>query len=393
MRSTRAALGALVSAAVVLAGCGSSTSSSPQHTTAPIQIGFIGTFSGPYALSTVGFEDALQTWAHSVDATGGILGRRVEVASRDDQGSSQTALTEAKQLVQSGVTTIVGPVVNAGALQPLGKQAGFVQYAVVSDDKLSNASNFPDTFNTYPQTRLEVAKIGQAAAAKGLKKWAILSDSSDAQPASSMVSEAHKVGADVVLDQSISPTSTPAQYTGAVSSSGADAIMLLTGSQSSAGVLGAMASASLSQPVYAVSTVASSDLSAVSQQYLLSKVNVSVPKSAVLQSGKPISGFIPLTNALYQKYGKASVRSWGMTVDFDTFEMIKYAIQQAGGTNPGSMRQVMVSDVQARSFLSPQVQWTFTSTDHGGYPNSPSDLDIVHPVMSGTWPGYYGTTG
>jgi ABC-type branched-subunit amino acid transport system substrate-binding protein len=394
---SRAFLAAAAACGLALAGCGgtsSTTASSGQASGSPIQIGFIGTYSGPFAISTQAVQDTLNVWVDSVNSSGGVLGHRLQVVTRDDQGSSQTALQDAKDLVQSGVNIIVGPVINGPALQPLQGPLNFIQYTILPEDQLNDPKQFPYTFNTYSENILDIEKIGQATVARGQKKWAILTDTlvNDSTLGTQMAQEAQKVGAQVVLNKNFSLNTTDfSSYVSQVASSGADALILFTLGPDVSNFLSAVGAANLSIPIYGNAAITASDLSSVPAKVLENQVNVSVVKSALLQNGQPIPGYIPLTRALYAKYGKSSVKGSGMTVQFDTFEMIGYAIRQAGGDDPAKMRHVMEYQVRNKYFLSPQVRWTFTPTDHGGYPKSPDDMVLVRPELSTVWPGYYST--
>jgi branched-chain amino acid transport system substrate-binding protein len=99
---------ALLAAPLAAAGCSSSSSSSNSATSA-IPIGVVGTYSGPVALSTVSGRGAIQAWADSVNAAGGIDGHPVRLYVEDDAGDAATGLTEVKDLVQDDhVVAIVG---------------------------------------------------------------------------------------------------------------------------------------------------------------------------------------------------------------------------------------------------------------------------------------------
>jgi branched-chain amino acid transport system substrate-binding protein len=93
------------------AGCSSSSSSSSVagSSASAIPVGVVGTYSGPVALSTVSGRGAIQAWADSVNASGGIDGHPVQLYVEDDTGDAATALTEVKKLVQNDhVVAIVG---------------------------------------------------------------------------------------------------------------------------------------------------------------------------------------------------------------------------------------------------------------------------------------------
>jgi hypothetical protein len=110
----------------------------------------------------------------------------------------------------------------------------------------------------------------------------------------------------------------------------------------------------------------------------------------VLVDGEPPDGYVPLTDALYEKFGKDAIGGSGMTIQFDTFDMIQFAIEEADGPDPDDMIEVMNTQVDDRSFLDPEMTWTFSDSRHGGYTTDPElAYALAHPVSSTEWPGYY----
>jgi branched-chain amino acid transport system substrate-binding protein len=100
-----------VAAALTLAGCGASTSSSAAGGAAPasgtanssgaISIGMIGTFSGPLASGTLKMPEVMQAWASWTNAHGGIAGHQVKLYIEDDGGDATAAITDVRGLIQS----------------------------------------------------------------------------------------------------------------------------------------------------------------------------------------------------------------------------------------------------------------------------------------------------
>lgn len=116
----------LSSAIILMAGCSSSgkpaatssstaagggSSASSTATGTPINVGSITTASGPQ--QRIEASDAIQAWAKSVNAAGGINGHPVNLTVEDDQGNAATALQAAKTLVESDhVVAIIGDTGN-----------------------------------------------------------------------------------------------------------------------------------------------------------------------------------------------------------------------------------------------------------------------------------------
>jgi len=111
MRYRRRAIAALAGPAGLLlaTACGSSGSGTASASTSSIPVGVIGSYSGPAASSIAGAKDAIQAWADSVNAAGGINGHPVSLFIKDDGGNVSTSVSEAKELVQQDhVVAIVG---------------------------------------------------------------------------------------------------------------------------------------------------------------------------------------------------------------------------------------------------------------------------------------------
>src|ERR1700731_3354544 len=102
MRYRRRAIAALAGAAGLLlaTACGSSGGGTASGSTSSIPVGVIGSYSGPATSSIAGAKEAIQAWADSVNAAGGINGHPVSLFIKDDGGNVSTSVSEAKELVQ-----------------------------------------------------------------------------------------------------------------------------------------------------------------------------------------------------------------------------------------------------------------------------------------------------
>ena len=101
----------MVAAGLVLGACSSSKKSSTgggSSTTAgassaatgtAIDIGVVGTASGPQASSSAQYETVAPAWAAWVNANGGINGHQVKVITEDDGGNAATAQSQVETLI------------------------------------------------------------------------------------------------------------------------------------------------------------------------------------------------------------------------------------------------------------------------------------------------------
>ena len=66
----------------------------------PIRIGEINSYTGPLAAFTVPYRNGWELAVEQVNAGGGVLGRPLEVISRDDGGKPADAIKFAEELVR-----------------------------------------------------------------------------------------------------------------------------------------------------------------------------------------------------------------------------------------------------------------------------------------------------
>jgi branched-chain amino acid transport system substrate-binding protein len=117
-------------------GSGSSGGSKPTGST--IAVGVIGSYSGAVSSSIAGAKLAIQAWADSVNASGGINGHPVKLYIEDDAGNAATSLTEVKALVQQDhVVAIVGQ--STGDTSPWQKYIDSAGIPVVGGNTASTA--------------------------------------------------------------------------------------------------------------------------------------------------------------------------------------------------------------------------------------------------------------
>jgi branched-chain amino acid transport system substrate-binding protein len=87
---------------LALSGCGHSGP-------ATVRIGLEGPMTGDYAYEGKGFERAVRLLVDQANASGGILGRKVELMIEDDKGDAKEASLVADRLVSRGVSAVIGP--------------------------------------------------------------------------------------------------------------------------------------------------------------------------------------------------------------------------------------------------------------------------------------------
>jgi branched-chain amino acid transport system substrate-binding protein len=143
----------------------------------PIRIGFLapltGAASGPTRL---GFQPGIQLAVDDINAAGGVLGRKIDLITRDTQSDPTKAVNAAQELIaQQKVHVIVGPM-NSGetlASTPILARAKMPNFHPCYVDSLIDPVKYPNGFRVAPRSGqlddavrnyvLNVAKIRDVA--------------------------------------------------------------------------------------------------------------------------------------------------------------------------------------------------------------------------------------
>ena len=73
--------------------------SSVGHTEATIKVGIVDSYSGPAAVFGMDMRDGFRMGINQINAKGGVLGRKIEIVTRDEKFKPNIALSMAKELV------------------------------------------------------------------------------------------------------------------------------------------------------------------------------------------------------------------------------------------------------------------------------------------------------
>ena len=143
-----------------------------------IRIGEINSYTAVPAF-TLPYRNGWQLAVEQVNAAGGVLGRQIEVVSRDDAGRPQDAIRLAGELVDEQKVDLLagGFLSNIGlALSDFAKQRGklFVGGEPLTDALVWSKGNRL-TFRLRPSTYMQAAMLVPDAAKLPAKRWATVS--------------------------------------------------------------------------------------------------------------------------------------------------------------------------------------------------------------------------
>ncbi len=150
---------------------------SPGRAQEPIRIGELNSYSS-FAAFTVPYRQGWRLAVEEINATGGVLGRPLEVISRDDGGTTGDAVRVAEELVsREDVAFIFGTFLsNVGvAVADFAKQR---EILFIAAEPLTDALNLGAgnrfTFRMRPSTYMQTAMLVEAGKELGARRWAVV---------------------------------------------------------------------------------------------------------------------------------------------------------------------------------------------------------------------------
>ena len=143
----------------------------------PIKIGEINSYSN-IPQFTVPYRQGWQLAVEQINASGGLLGRKVEVIARDDGGKPEEALRHAVELTSNEKVDVLagGFLSNVGLA--LADHAQKSQRLFVASEPLTDAIVWDKgnryTFRLRPSTYMQAAMLVEEAAKLPAKRWATI---------------------------------------------------------------------------------------------------------------------------------------------------------------------------------------------------------------------------
>lgn len=172
MRATKGLFIVLAVTCVLLSGLAAATFAEDT-----IKIGEINTYSKLTSF-TFPYRNGWQLALEEINQAGGVLGKKLEVISRDDAGKPGTAVTIAEELVRKdGVALLVGSFFsNVGlAVTDFAKRNKvFYLAAEPLSDAVVWAKGNRYTFRLRPSTYMQAAMLAEEAAKNPAKRWATI---------------------------------------------------------------------------------------------------------------------------------------------------------------------------------------------------------------------------
>ncbi len=354
---------------------------------APIKIGVELPLTGDYAYEGQGMLKAVQLMAEQVNQAGGLLGRKVELVVEDDAGDAGQASQVAQKLVDAGVIAVIGAY-NSSATEPASviyNEAGILHITPSSTATRLTEKGFQRFFRVCfldDRQGLFAAKFMNEVL--GAKKIGILHDNSTyAQGLAEHTKRyAEQLGMEVAFYDAINPadkdfTPTLTRIGGA----GLDAIYF-TGYHAQGGLL-LKQSGELGLKLQWVMGNACNNPELIQIAGLENAKGVYVtteplPKDVdAPEARKFVADF-------KAKYGEEPASVWWMMAA-EAFNVIRYAIEQTGSTNPKVLAEFLHQARNIHGITSLILGWDEKGdrlgTIHVAYRISSNGEFILNPMQ------------
>lgn len=131
---------------------------------APIRLGTLTPLTGAGGSYGPSMRKAMEWVAVEVNAAGGVLGRKIELVSEDDQTNPEAAVRAARKLVDvDKVAAIMGTWASAvtTAVAPLCWESKTFLTTVSGSDTITQLPHLGYLVRTQPNTQLQIGKLGE----------------------------------------------------------------------------------------------------------------------------------------------------------------------------------------------------------------------------------------
>jgi branched-chain amino acid transport system substrate-binding protein len=367
--------------------------------TEPIKIGFLAAMTGPSSAPTIGFNRGVVFAVDTINAAGGVKGRKLEVITRDTQGDPTKAVNATQELIsQAKVHAIWGPFNSGEALAttPIMARARMPDLHPCVVESLIDTAKFPNAFRLAPSnSQWDDAVRNYCLNVLKVKKIAVIGDTTGygVTAVGASVAAFKKDGADVVYQANIDatqPDMTPDMLRS--KNAGAEVIVVwsvTTGME--ARMFNTRAAMNWDVSFVGHPSLASGELAGlVEKPANWQKVYAIGYKSCSYDT----AGKLPAKSQdLVDRLVKANVALndtllWWIAGGVDAIELIAKAVAESGSTESEGLIKYWNTLSKYPGYFG---DYSFTPTQHNGYPTDEIVMSEASSARNGTFalaPGY-----
>lgn len=359
-----------------------------------LKIGWLSSLTGPLSAAALAENEGVKLAVDEINKGGGVLGRQIELLTRDTAGDPTKAVNFAQQLAFSEkVQFVIGPV-NSGeglATTPVLARAGIPSIVISVVDELTDATKFPRAFRVV-STSQQWLSTANDYAVKTLKKnkIAIIADTSGFGTYSSKLATEMltRSGGKAVYVALVDPNKTDVtDEINKAKAAGAEVIMTWT---SSTGLLARILNAR-GELGWDVPVIGHPSLMATQIRKLLNKpeywANTFAPGYVSTTYGA--DGKVPeRTQALIEKMrsklggGEIDLTFWWVAMGYDTVKVIEHAVKIAGSSDPAAVQKALEG---TNAFPGVFATYTWGPGERNGFPDSSMVVNAANTFKDGSF--------
>ena len=359
-----------------------------------VKIGWLSSLTGPLSSAAIAENQGVQLAVEEINKSGGILGRQIELLTRDTAGDPTKAVNFAQQLAFSDkVQFVIGPVNSGEALAttPILARAGVPNVVIGALDELVDATKYPRAFRAI-NTNLQWISTANNYATGTLKKTkvAIIADTSGYGTASARSAEQllDKAGIKPVYVVLVDANKTDlSDEMSKAKAAGADVVMPWS---AATGLLGRLLNAR-GDMGWNVPVVGHPALMAAQIRKLLNKPEYwdNTFAAGYQSTTYGADGKLPApTQALVDKVrgklggGEIDVLFWWVALGYDTVKIIEHAAKTAGSFDPAAIQKALES---TKDFRGVYTSYSWSPTERNGFPDANMAMNAASTFKDGSF--------
>jgi branched-chain amino acid transport system substrate-binding protein len=359
-----------------------------------VKIGWLSSLTGPLSSAAIAENQGVQLAVEEINKAGGILGKQIELLTRDTAGDPTKAVNFAQQLAFSDkVQFVIGPV-NSGeglAATPILARAGIPNIVIGAIDELTDATKYPLAFRAINTNKQWISTANNYAVdALKKSKVAIIADTTGYGTASAKTAQEllDRAGIKPVYSVLVDPNKTDlSDEMTKARAAGADVVMPWS---AATGLLGRLLNAR-GDMGWSVPVVGHPALMAAQIRKLLNKPEYweNTFAAGYLNTTYGADGKLPArTQALVDKMrprlggGEIDVLFWWIAMGYDTVKIIEYAAKTAGSLEPAAIQKVLEN---TKEYAGVYTTHSWSATERNGFPDSNMAMNAANTFKDGSF--------
>lgn len=378
--------GALVGAAISLFG---STALAQ-----PIKIGWLSSLTGPLSSAALAENEGVKLAVEEINAAGGLLGRKIELLTRDTAGDPTKAVNFAQQLAFSDkVHFVIGPV-NSGeglATTPIVARAGIPNLVIGSIDQLTDPKKYPRAFRVINTNTQWISSANDyALGTLKRKKVAVIGDTTGYGTSSAKTAQEllEKAGVEPVYSVLIDPNKTDlSDEMSKAKEAGADVVMPWSAATGLlARLLNARGDMGWDVPVVGHPALMASQIRALLNKpaYWENTFAAGYVSTTYDASGKLPARTQELVDKMRPRLGgkELDILFWWVAMGYDCVRIIEHAVTKAGSTDPAAIQKVMEN---TSSYEGIYATYSWSADKRNGFPDSNMAVNVANTFKDGSF--------